>query len=323
MIPKEHWSFIHNFKRAKWISNTDLALRIPIMLVFLAWVFQSVQRAYVITSLVQFIHGINFLLVPLHTLIICRSKMDRMYLMHLIGVSVVWLCLAIREMVEHPDKMHIFRGVQYILLSVTFLIWSVPTRILYFQIFLIARKTLGVNANFLFSRFILSLSGLFIFGILALLIHLAVHTYCKNFDHYFLLTQVETILFGLWTLFEIFMYSKIDPFKRVYKFGLNCIEKVYISAGIFMILQGLVMIGVIIYYKHIDRWVHIGEWILIRCILVARFILLWYYCVNELKSYMQEPKSTEEIVIHKEGVARTDIVDLSSLTKEQLQEMEV
>jgi len=249
--------------------------------------------------------------------------MDRIYLMHIIGVSFVWFCLAIREMVENLDTDNIFRGIQYLLLSVTFLIWSVPTRILYFQIFLIARKTIGVNANFLFSQFILSLIGLFSLGFCSLGIWFVVYTYCPNFDHEFLLTQMESLLFALWTLFEIFMYSKIDPFKRVYKFGLNWIEKLYIAAGIFLILQALIMIPVIIFCNQLPEWVHKGQWIIIRCILIVRFIILWYYCVNELKSYTKKPESIEEIVIYKEGIAHTDIVDLSTLTQEQLEEMEV
>jgi len=72
----------------------------------------------------------------------------------------------------------------------------------------------------------------------------------------------------------------------------------------------------------VPRWVGVCQWGLMRVVLVARFILLWYYCLEELRLYTAEP-DIEEVVIPEEAKVRFDVVDLTSIPLEQIEKMEI
>jgi hypothetical protein len=330
-ISEKHWSFIHNFKQARWIVNSDLALRIPIMLIFLLWFIMGIIGICGIKNPLNIIEFlalvINFIAIPFHTLLICKSEMDRMYLMHLVGFPLNLACHAIQEYVrfltfENERFHHINAAFGYALLSICFLIWSVPTRILYFRTFHIARKTLGTDANSLVWQLIVPLITLTVFGVLSIIILMFTLPSLENYGR-FVPVQVESFLSGFWTLFEIYMYSKIDPLRRGGSFCSNYIEKIYIAAGLLLLFTPAPMIiSMILSKKDIFHWVYYAQDVLVRIILAGRFIILWYYCVNELKRYEIPPNDAETDTPRKQNTYQ-DIVDLSSLTIEEIKQMEL
>ena len=125
-IHYEHWSFFHNFKQASWMVNSDLLLRIPIMLIFFLWFATSIPFIHKIPGIDFLARLINFITIPLHTLLICKSKMDRTYLIHLSGFPLYLAFYAIQSCVRATNSknerlQHINAAIGYTMFSICFL----------------------------------------------------------------------------------------------------------------------------------------------------------------------------------------------------------
>jgi len=75
-------------------------------------------------------------------------------------------------------------------------------------------------------------------------------------------------------------------------------------------------------YIVLYSWVDLCQWAFVRVVVTARFIVLWYYCVEELRLYSAKP-DIEEIAIPEEAKVRFDMVDLTSITLEEIEKMEI
>lgn len=88
--PKEH-SIYHTFKNSPWINSNYLIPRLCIIAMFLGWisldcclclkVWTYIRKLKKVSELLELL---NWMAIPLHTLLICGSGIDRLYLSHLV-----------------------------------------------------------------------------------------------------------------------------------------------------------------------------------------------------------------------------------------------
>jgi len=95
----------------------------------------------------------------------------------------------------------------------------------------------------------------------------------------------------------------------------------YFFGGTFLICMSMAMIIAYIVLE-VPQWVGVCQWAFVRVVLTARFIVLWYYCLEELRLYSAKP-DIEEIVIPEEARVRFDVINLTSIPLEQIEKMEI
>ena len=160
--PREH-SIFHTFKRSKWVYSKFLIYRIPIIMIFLAWVtFACYLKALNLKSnkLITSSYSLmllNQMMIPLHTLLICGCGIDRLYLSHLLLSGIF----------EFAYRIMFSRGIQIWIIPIiacqlmAYIYWYIPTRILYFKTFNLAKEFFNVAANALLRKLVLPWAILF------------------------------------------------------------------------------------------------------------------------------------------------------------------
>jgi len=328
-IDKEHYSLIQTFKTAPWVFCKQLWTRIPICILFGVWFIWETYltvRALSTNSaqdegIVSLFAVVNFVCIPLHTLLVCRAQIDKLYILYLVGSGLGWFIISIRAFTGSTFD---YGKTMYAIFSLSFLIWSVPTRILYYKTFQLAKQELGVDTTTLYTNFIVP--WLWMFSIIVIMIVL-IFVSATFFPTYAECVRLcaEAIGASLVTLFEIFMYSKIDPFTWMRKLGKNFIEKFYLTMSFLLLISGFTVLiyGFVQSDGTLPNWVSFGEWVFIKVVMIVRFILLWYYCESELDYYYKCQNLLEDKTIDLELQAHLDVVNVQCLTRAQIEEMEV
>ena len=154
--PKEH-SICQTFKKSRWVYSKYLIYRIPIIMIFLAWVnFACYLKALNLKSnkliTISFsLMLLNQMMIPLHTLLICGCGIDRLYLSHLLLTGIFELVFAVMFRVTWP---HILIIPVVACQFMAYVYWYIPTRILYFKTFNLAKAFFKLPANTLLRKLV-------------------------------------------------------------------------------------------------------------------------------------------------------------------------
>jgi len=302
--PKEH-SIIHTFKASRCISFyniSDSLYRCGIMCIFIiSFISLIISEVYENQSakiIGEVCWGLNVMNISLHTLLICRSQMDRIYLIHLLGTPMFWLFFSIRNFRTEFGLWWI-DGVILILVSIAFTVWSIPTRILYFKTFRLACVTLGTDSSKLLNMFtkywILMVTSSFILSCIMFTINLMTKYKSGSTD------ALNSLFVAVTTIFEIFMYSRINPLAWPLlgprKLGLKLGEKLYIVIASLMVLNGLVQLLVdFALGGNVPIVSRVVGYMVIDIGLTLRFVILWYYCVEELNFHEKYARKKNESI---------------------------
>ena len=118
-------------------------------------------------------------------------------------------------------------------------------------------------------------------------------------------------------LFELYMYSKINPLKNQFTCFSSWKEIFYILVAVAGILIAVAEV-IVIKATGKPTVVHfLTLRTVARIIQICRFIILWYYCIDELQYDSQWSESTIEINI------RDDRMDLSKLSEKEVRALEI
>merc|ERR550537_1263788 len=94
---------------------------------------------------------LNHMMIPLHTLLICGSGIDRLYLSHLLLSGIFEF--AYRVMFSPGIQIWITPIIACQLMA--YIYWYIPTRILYFKTFNLVKEFFNVAANALLRKLVL------------------------------------------------------------------------------------------------------------------------------------------------------------------------
>lgn len=315
----EDYSLIEVWCQSVWFSyhdNLELVVRTSIMFICISHAVASslcFLDSSVVSPLIQILCTIHTWTLSLHTLMICRGKMDRLYLLHFILYTII----AVYEdahfsITKGGLLMALIYFISITILIFAYVFWSIPTRLLYYKTFHLARMILKVDGDYL-------LNACFKYWACGFSISL----FLEGIGFWFTIAttfNVDLFRSGIWafslciiSVFEIEMYSLINPLKE--DSNINFLAKMYYFATITYALIGLgcIISEFIIMSKMTVGILFYTYYSLLTVMYVIRYIVLWYYCVEELisKNKHEESKFPEEKLFH------STRIDLSKITKEE------
>jgi len=164
--PKEH-SIYHTFKKSKWMNSKFLFPRLCIILIFLAWVTLAIylKASNMDKDFKEFknisysLLLLNQMMIPLHTLLICGCGMDRLYLLHLLLTGIFEFAFGVMFSWGNGLQSWITPFIAIQLMA--YIYWYIPTRILYFKTFNLAKAFFNIPGNTLLKELLLPWSILF------------------------------------------------------------------------------------------------------------------------------------------------------------------
>jgi len=290
------------FKRAPWISSKKwwiLILQVYFVLCYLVSCYPPFYMimygkkgwdACAIMDLWSVCTSLDWMNIYIHTLIVCTHGIDRWYILTLFGKPlrdfVALLSIVIAG--DFSSFLHILPIVYLVVSITTFVIWSIPTRILYVTTFRDTVKFFYMNENFVISNLICPLSVMyFIVTIYVIMYALGAHL-LDDFTPGRLFTDAFTPQF-LFLLYEIMMYVIINPSKNKFTHRMNFVkmnkyERIYmLMVGLHLFLTFAAITLILSNKCSGDTW---ATFQLInniyRTFAQFRFILLWYYAKHEL-----------------------------------------
>jgi len=243
--------------------------------------------------------------LSLHTLLACITGVDKLYIFHLIlfpMTSGIWMIrsivvnLFIIRNFDHPWLL-VFQSVDDFLKFFARIFWNIPTRLLYVVKYREIIEHYGAPSSRIFLHLGISFSIIFVIRCVIYFMHLLPNLSSETKLLWFNMWQfgylaMETSFCACIAIYEMRMYLILTPAKRFCFFlqpwKWNRFEIAYMTMIILLLLLSAMnlflvfTVGEVNYQKRDYRyWLGQFNWIFIKLIEFLRYVVLWYFAINE------------------------------------------